>query len=106
MTNLRYKKFNRLKRLMALGIGMFLVLLVFCIGAGYLIHQEVVTTYTENYMALQSAGFDNIITTPGVLSDRLFILLTITPLIGAGIIFPILLKAIYEISELSDLRDQ
>lgn len=102
MIQKRYKKLTRVTRLMFLGLGMLVVLILFCIGAGYMIHSEVIGTYTANYHALEAAGFEDIIAAPGAFSERLVIILSFIPLVGAGLILPIFLKAACEIKELSE----
>lgn len=98
----RYKKLNHVSRLLLLGVAVLTVLILFYIGAGYFIYLEVMNTYVSNYLALEAAGFEQIIASPGAFSDRLLLIISFIPLVGAGLILPIFLKAAFEIKELSE----
>lgn len=102
MIQSRYKKLNHVKRLLVLGLGVFCVLILFCIGSGYMIHAEIMSTYLHNYQALEAAGFSDIIASTGAFSDRLLVLISMIPLVGAGLVLPIFLKAACEIRDLSE----
>lgn len=93
---------NRVRRTTTLALVAFVILLVGGVVTGTMIHNEIVLTYSENYQVLSDAGFDNIITAPEVVSDRLTVLLSLIPLMGIGIVLPLLLRAACELNNLSE----
>ena len=101
-TGYNSNKINRIRRMISLGVIMLIVLLITGVITGWMVHSEIMLTYTENYTSLKNAGFEQLITAPQVVSDRIMVLLSIIPLMGIGLVFPVVCKAAYELFKIEE----
>lgn len=96
------KRLSRLRSVSRMGVMAFGLLLFSSVLTGYFLHQEIITTYSENYMLLREAGIVDIIQSPEVVSQRILILISVIPLMGACLVLPLLFKAACDIRMLSE----
>lgn len=92
----------RARKLAALGALSFSIMLVCWVFTGWLLLNELSSTYAYNYEVLSNAGMTNLITAPEVISQRVLMLILFVPMIGAGIVFPILYKAAFELHMITE----
>ncbi len=93
-----HRNIGRVRRLITLGIVGFTVITFITIALGCMLHHEISTTYMDNYQLLAQVGYTDLITAPQVVSDRLLLIITILPMIGIALIFPLLLLAYKDIN--------
>jgi len=93
---------SRISKLAALGALAFSIMLVCWVLTGWLLINELSSTYAHNYEVLSNAGMSNLITAPEVISQRVLMLILFVPMLGAGIVFPILYKAAYQLHMITE----
>lgn len=93
---------NRARRLLTLSLLSFVILIALSTIMGIFVHREIMITYAENYNALSDAGFSQLITSPTIINDRIMLLISLFPLIGAVTIFPLLIMGIKEIIKIKE----
>ena len=90
------------RKLILMGTSVFSIVLFCTLGLGYFLQAEIAASYTYNYNMLIDAGFTDLVEAPKVISDRLMLIVTLIPLLGAGVVMPFLLWAAYEINKAVD----
>lgn len=91
---------DRFRRLTTIAIASMVIMLMSSLVAGGMLYMELTTTYAENYAALAAAGIQDVVTSPHVVQDRLLLLISFFPLVGAGLVLPLFLMATREINSL------
>ena len=102
MTNHELTTRVRPRRLAKYMLWTAAIMLIYTIVSGIGIYIAVMSSYSQNYQNLINAGFHDLIISPDIVSQKLLIILTLLPVIGIGIVSPMVLKAVVETHRYQD----